>query len=61
MIQDKSFCQYLSKILVIDPKNRYSPLQALLDPWIMEGLPQEIKHQHLAFIKSKMKDEKKKA
>lgn len=35
IIQDKTFCKYLSKILVIDPKSRYTPLQALLDPWIM--------------------------
>lgn len=61
MIQDKSFCQYLSKILVIEPKARYTPLQALLDPWILEGLPEEIKQQHLTFIKAKMKEEKKKA
>jgi dual specificity tyrosine-phosphorylation-regulated kinase 2/3/4 len=45
---------------VIDPKKRYTPLEALLDPWIMEGLPEEIKHQHLAFIKAKIKGEKKK-
>lgn len=42
-IQDKYLAEFLSKIFVFKPSERIKPLDALLDPWIVDGLPQEIK------------------
>jgi len=38
-IQDKSLVEFLQKIFVYNPTQRLKPLDALLDPWIVDGLP----------------------
>ena len=54
-IEDKLFLNFLQKLFLYDPADRITPLQALVDPWIIDGLPEEIKEQHLNYIKLKMK------
>lgn len=43
-LEDKFlFLHFLKQILKWDPKERISPAEALQHPWIMNGLPEEIK------------------
>lgn len=38
-----SFYSFLTKILIWEPEKRLKPQEALQDPWISKGLPNEIK------------------
>jgi serine/threonine protein kinase len=42
-IQNQSLSEFLSKIFVFKPTERLQPLDALLEPWIVDGLPETIK------------------
>lgn len=55
IIQDKFFAEFLSKIFIYSPHERLKPLDALLHPWIVDGLPASIREQHLSYIKLKLK------
>ena len=55
VIQDKFFAEFLSKIFVFRPEDRLRPLDALLHPWIVDGLPNSIRDQHLSYVKLKLK------
>ena len=55
MIQDKFFAEFLSKIFTFPPHERLKPLDALLHPWIVDGLPASIRDQHLSYVKLKLK------
>ncbi|CAD8194978.1 unnamed protein product [Paramecium octaurelia] len=51
---DKSseqFQDFVQKCLMWDPKQRMTPEEALTHPWIIDGLPQSIKKQHLSQMK----------
>lgn len=39
IIHDKIFSEFLSKIFVYSPSDRLKPLDALVEPWILDGLP----------------------
>ena len=54
-IQDKLFLSFLQRLFIYNPSERITPLQALVDPWIIDGLPEDIKEQHLNYIRLKMK------
>ncbi|CAD8199482.1 unnamed protein product [Paramecium octaurelia] len=49
--QSPTFYDFISKCLSWDPKLRMKPSEALLHPWIIEGLPKEIKKQHIQRMK----------
>ncbi|CAK61054.1 unnamed protein product (macronuclear) [Paramecium tetraurelia] len=46
-----TFYDFISKCLSWDPKLRMKPFEALIHPWIIEGLPKEIKQQHIQKMK----------
>lgn len=46
--------EFLSKIFVYRPSERLKPLDALMDPWIVDELPEDIKQQHLSYVKMKL-------
>jgi dual specificity tyrosine-phosphorylation-regulated kinase 2/3/4 len=54
-IKEKSLAEFLAKVLVFNPSERLEPLDALLDPWIVDGLPDTIKEQHLCYVRLKLK------
>lgn len=54
IIKDKSMVEFLSKIFVFRPSERLKPLDALMDPWIVDELPEGIKQQHLSYVKMKL-------
>lgn len=43
---DKGFIRFLKGCLAWDPKERFSPTEALLNEWILEGLPPKVLVQH---------------
>lgn len=58
LIHDKPFVQFLSKIFVFNLSERMKPLDALLDSWIIDGLPESIREQHLQYVKMKLRKNK---
>lgn len=40
---DSNFIDFVKKCLVWDPSKRLTPHDALLHPWILEGLPEDIR------------------
>jgi len=40
---DKGFIDFIGKILMWEPSKRLKPYEALSHPWIVKGLPNEIK------------------
>ncbi len=43
---DKGFIRFLKGCLAWDPEERYSPSEALMHEWILEGLPPKVLVQH---------------
>lgn len=43
VIKDKYLAEFLSKIFVFKNEDRLKPLDGLLHPWIVEGLPASIR------------------
>ena len=43
------FLNFLQKLIVWEPKKRLKPHEALQDPWILNGLPTEIKQLYTMF------------
>ena len=43
---DEKFLDFLSECFAWHPKDRITPSQALLHPWILEGLPGNVRQQH---------------
>lgn len=50
---DENFIDFIKKCLVWEPLQRMTPHEALLHPWILEGLPEDIKSQHIKFLEDK--------
>lgn len=50
-IFDEAFLDFLQKIFIWDIDKRLTPLEALMHPWILQGLPEDIKKQHVFYIK----------
>lgn len=44
--ESASFLQFIARILVWDPEERITPLDALQHPWIVEGLPKKVLIHH---------------
>ena len=42
--KDKDFLSFLEAVMRWDPRSRPTPKEALQHPWIMEGIPSEIKY-----------------
>jgi dual specificity tyrosine-phosphorylation-regulated kinase 2/3/4 len=56
-----AFCDFISKILVWEPEKRLKPEDALQEPWIVEGIPKEVKECYTFFTsREKSKDSKNK-
>jgi serine/threonine protein kinase len=51
MITDVGFCSFLKKLLVLDPTQRISADEALMDPWIIQGFPSELLPEHIKNVK----------
>ncbi|CAD8141143.1 unnamed protein product [Paramecium octaurelia] len=49
---DHNFIDFLKQCLVWNPKNRISPIDALMHVWILEGLPSQIRAQHVQYLES---------
>ncbi|CAD8059548.1 unnamed protein product [Paramecium primaurelia] len=49
---DNLFVDFLSKCLVWNPKKRIKPIDALMHVFILEGLPSQIRHQHIQYIEN---------
>jgi hypothetical protein len=56
-IADQGFLDFLLRIFVWDIDRRLTPLEALMHPWILQGLPEDIKKQHVFYIKEEIKKE----
>jgi len=56
---DKSFINFLKSWFVWDPKRRASPDEALMNPWILEGLPPKVLSQHKRILGINDNDESK--
>jgi dual specificity tyrosine-phosphorylation-regulated kinase 2/3/4 len=41
-VESLSFLDFIMRILVWDPTERLTPLEALAHPWILEGLPRNV-------------------
>ncbi|EAS02804.2 Serine/Threonine kinase domain protein (macronuclear) [Tetrahymena thermophila SB210] len=50
---DDNFIDFIKKCLVWEPSQRLTPRDALLHPWILDGLPEDIRVQHIKFLKDK--------
>lgn len=50
---DDNFIDFIKKCLVWEPSERMTPREALLHPWILDGLPDDIRVQHIRFLKDK--------
>jgi serine/threonine protein kinase len=48
---DKHFMDFLHRCLCWDPADRIGPTEALNHPWILEGLPDYLKQEHLLQLK----------
>ena len=44
--QDKGFVRFLKGWLAWDPEERFSPTEALMNDWVLEGLPPKVLVQH---------------
>ena len=44
--QSASFIDFITKCLAWDPSRRINPLDALMHPWIIEGLPPQVLVHH---------------
>ncbi|CAD8147134.1 unnamed protein product [Paramecium pentaurelia] len=49
---DNNFIDFLQQCLVWNPKKRISPIDALMHSWILEGLPSQIRVQHVQYLES---------
>lgn len=47
--EDTGFYNFILKLLVWEPSKRLKPEEALQDPWITKGLPNEIKQLYTVF------------
>lgn len=48
---DPDFVNFISRCLEWDPFKRLTPAEGLVHPWILKGLPEEIRGQHLEQMK----------
>lgn len=54
---DENFLDFLNKCFIWNPVDRMTPLEALLHPWILEGLPEKVlKHHTKMFGTNESKD-----
>lgn len=44
--ESETFLDFLRRILVWDPEQRITPIEALMHPWIIEGLPDHVLVHH---------------
>ncbi len=44
--ESETFLDFLGRILVWDPEQRITPIEALMHPWIIEGLPDHVLVHH---------------
>lgn len=44
--ESQTFLDFLGRILVWDPEQRITPIEALMHPWIIEGLPDHVLVHH---------------
>jgi hypothetical protein len=40
--------EFVKKFLVWSPEERISAQEAILEPWILKGLPEDIRKQHVS-------------
>ncbi|EAR85505.3 glycoprotease family protein (macronuclear) [Tetrahymena thermophila SB210] len=52
--ESEDFTDFLTKCFVWEPQKRLKPSDALMHPWILEGLPPEIRIQHIKYIQSQV-------
>ncbi|CAD8143657.1 unnamed protein product [Paramecium octaurelia] len=52
--KDENFIDFLKQCLVWNPKNRISPINALMHVWILDGLPSQIRAQHVQYLESQL-------
>lgn len=45
--KDQTFVDLISRCLEWNPEERITPDEALLHEWILKGLPEEIRQQHI--------------
>ena len=50
--EDKPFVDLIKACLVFDPKKRFTPNEALAHEWILDGLPPNLKAQHMKLIET---------
>lgn len=50
---DDNFIDFLKCCLTWEPSERMVPMDGLLHPWILEGLPEDIRIQHISILKEK--------
>ncbi|CAD8178486.1 unnamed protein product [Paramecium pentaurelia] len=56
--QDKLFIDFLDNCFNWDPQKRMKPIDALMHQWILEGLPKEIRTQHIKYLESEQMTQK---
>ena len=42
-----NYIKFIRKCLTWDPSKRITPEEALIHPWIVEGLPTDIRKEHI--------------
>ena len=47
---DSLFLSFIHGLLEWDPESRLTPGKALIHPWILEGMPKEIRKAHVKQI-----------
>lgn len=50
LFEDSDFVEFLQKIFVWEPNKRINPIEALRHNWILKGIPEEIRNQHLEYL-----------
>ena len=45
---DADFIGFVRKFLVWSPEERMTPNEAMTDRWVLKGLPEQVKRQHLS-------------
>jgi serine/threonine protein kinase len=45
-----NFLDFIHKCFEFDPEKRMTPKDALLHKWIVDGLPDKIRDQHINFL-----------